>query len=519
MLKQPRVIDCFQGPLPIRPKLWRHMLLYNDKIANSLDISFLSVAKKLDLPNDWNSECQSKLWVYNLHYFEDLLSESAEDKTALHCNLLNRWVDENPVGYGNGWEPYPTSLRIVNVLKAWLGGFELDERLFTSVFEQASFLSSDLEKHLLGNHYFVNLKALLFAGVVFRKNEWIVIAEKGLIDQISEQIQSDGSNFELSPMYHSLMLIDMLDMINLSKTYPDKISSPIRSLLQHYIPKMLAFMDAMAHPDEGVSFFNDSADGIAPAKSIIVEYARRLGFNNEELNYSNVLIVDNANAGYICATTRFAKLIFDSAEVGPDYIPAHAHADTLSFELSVGIQRVFVNTGTSQYGSSVTRITERKTQSHNTVEVDNKDSSQVWGAFRVAKRARVFGKLVKHNLDDCLEIQASHKGYKTFFGGCVHVRRILFSENRLSVNDSLKGKFRSAKSRFYIHPDLRVSLKSNVLEIIGDEFVLISDLRDLKANIEDSKWCPRFGVRIPNKVLVIHFDHSELDITFDWSPR
>lgn len=519
MLRQPRVMDSFQGPMPIRPKLWQHLLLYSDKITNSLNISFLSVTKTLDLPNDWNNEYQSKLWVYNLHYFEDLLSESAEDKTTLHCNLLNRWVDENPVGYGNGWEPYPTSLRVVNILKAWLGGLELDEKLFTSVFEQASFLSSDLETHLLGNHYFVNLKALLFAGVVFRNNEWIVIAEKGLLDQIPEQIQSDGSNFELSPMYHSLMLIDMLDMINLSKAYPDNISSPLTLLLQDYIPKMLAFMDAMAHPDEGVSFFNDSADGIAPAKSIIVDYARRLGFNSEEVNYSNALILDNANSGYICATTRCAKLIFDGAEVGPDYIPAHAHADTLSFELSVGTQRVFVNTGTSQYGSNVTRITERKTRSHNTVEVDDKDSSQVWGAFRVAKRAKVFGKLLKHNLDDSFEIQSSHNGYKTFFGGCIHTRKILFSENSLSVNDLLKGTFRSAKSRFYIHPDLRVSLKSNVLEIIGDKFVLISDLRDLKVGIEDSSWCPRFGMRIPNKVLVIDFDNLELDVTFDWSPR
>ena len=33
-------------------------------------------------------------------------------------------------------------------------------------------------------------------------------------------------------------------------------------------------MEAMAHPDGGVSFFNDSADGIAPAKENIENYAK-----------------------------------------------------------------------------------------------------------------------------------------------------------------------------------------------------------------------------------------------------
>ena len=34
----------------------------------------------------------------------------------------------------------------------------------------------------------------------------------------------------------------------------------------------------MTHPDGGVSFFNDSADGIAPTKAKIESYAEKLGF-------------------------------------------------------------------------------------------------------------------------------------------------------------------------------------------------------------------------------------------------
>ena len=492
-------------------------MLYDEKIDNQLEACFLNHTKKLDLPADSNNESLSKLWVYNLHYFEDLLSNNAEEKRNFHLQLLSSWVDENPVGYGNGWEPYPTSLRIVNILKAWLGGLELDEKLLSSVFTQASFLSNDLEKHLLGNHYFVNLKALLFAGVIFENIRWTSIAERGLLTEIPEQILEDGANFELSPMYHSLILVDMLDIFNLSRCYPAKLSIKLTSLLEEYIPKMLTFMEAMAHPDGGVSFFNDSADGIAPTKAKIESYAEKLGFGVSPLDSSKPQIIDNANSGYICATVAGNKLIFDAAAVGPNYIPGHAHADTLSFELSVGTQRVFVNSGTSEYGLSLLRLNQRKTSSHNTVEIDGKDSSQVWSGFRVANRAKIVSKYAELNHDHNIVLQAAHNGYKSLLGGCIHSRKLTFSKDSFVVSDSIQGAFRYAKSRFHFHPDLIVSLENNLLKVKGENFILHSDLTGNVASLITSSWHPEFGVEIPNKMLELQFEQPQLNIVFTWS--
>ncbi|WP_413889259.1 heparinase II/III family protein [Candidatus Aalborgicola defluviihabitans] len=72
----------------------------------------------------------------------------------------------------------------------------------------------------------------------------------------------------------------------------------------------------------------------------------------------------------------------DVAPVGPAYLPGHAHADTLSFELSVSGQRVVVNGGTSRYGLGPLRLRERETAAHSTVEVAKQSSSEVWGGFR-----------------------------------------------------------------------------------------------------------------------------------------
>lgn len=516
---KPKLTDDFSGSIPKKKEGWIHLRLYEEKIDKYANARFLNQSKQLNLPSDWNYEGYSKLWVYNLHYFEDLLSESMHDKNAFHLQLLNRWIDENPVGIGNAWEPYPLSLRIVNIFKAWLGGLELNEKIFRSLHSQASYLSNDLEKHLLGNHYFVNLKALLFAGVIFGNLRWIDIADNGLLAEIPEQILPDGANFELSPMYHSLILVDMLDMFNLSKAYPSTVSKQLVTLFENYTPKMLKFMEVMAHTDGGLSFFNDSAQGIAPTKAKIECYAEQLGFDVVHLDHTTTQVIDNSNSGYIAAITGGNKLIFDASQVGPDYIPGHAHADTLSFELSIGPKRVFVNSGTSEYGLSSKRFNQRKTLSHNTVEVDSQDSSQVWSGFRVANRAEIINRSIELNDDYSIVLKAAHNGYKSLLGGCIHSRKIIFTEDSLSVFDSLRGVFSCAKSRFYFHPDLTLSLEGHLLIVKGPTFILHSDLTGKIVSLGDSSWYPEFGLEVPNKVLEVQFEESKLGIMFTWKNR
>ena len=518
-LVAPKVTDRYKGDMVSHSGDWAHAVLYEQKVKDNFEACFLNHTKKLNLPDDWNDELPSKLWVYNLHYFEDLLSVNAFDRKVFLRKFLDRWVSDNPVGSGNGWEPYPSSLRIVNILKAWLGGFDLNEKIFKSTFLQASFLSNNIEKHILGNHLFVNLKALLFSGVVFDNKNWLAISERGLLAEIPEQILQNGANFELSPMYHSLILVDMLDMLNLSRAYPQHVSEELVLLFETYIPKMLKFMSEMAHPDGHVSFFNDSAKGVAPTNIRITGYAAQLGFYSRPSDINQFQMSDNHAGGYFCVTVGGSKLIFDAALVGASYIPGHAHADTLSFEMSVGYERVFVNTGTSEYGLTENRINQRKTRSHNTVEVDGNDSSQVWSGFRVANRARILNRAAQIIDGNSILMQATHDGYKTLFSGCLHTRKILLTDKNLVINDALDGTFKLAKSRFFIHPELVVTMEGDVLEIKGSEFVMKSNLIGKSVSILDSFWHPEFGISIPNKVLEIRFKDSQLEVIFTWSIR
>ena len=514
---KPKVRQNYKGFHAKRSQSWKHLGLYEDKIKEDMSACFINHSKVLSLPHDWNNESHSKLWAYNLNYFEDLISKNAHIKNNFHQKLLNLWVDENKIGLGNGWEAYPTSLRIVNILKAWLGGLELNNKLLSSLFSQASYLSNNLEKHLLGNHYFSNLKALLFAGIIFENHSWINVAEKGLATEIPEQILNDGANFELSPMYHSQILVDMLDMYNLCRSYPDSISIELPSLIKSRIPKMLAFMEAISHPDNGVSFFNDSVDGVTPAKTVIEDYAILLGFKINQLDLTESKIIDFAESGYFCAIQSGSKLLFDASPIGPDYIPGHAHADTLSFELSIGKQRVFVNSGISEYGSGINRINQRKTKSHNTVEIDGKDSTEVWSSFRVANRAKIINRNSDLSHKESIILEAAHDGYRKFFNNCIHSRKLTLHKNTLHLYDEIKGKFNFANSYLYFHSSLDVTLEKNLLKVIGPDFIIKSNLVGMNASLNDSYWNPQFGISIPNKVLEIEFKKNYLEIVFNWN--
>src|SRR5204863_10066145 len=131
-------------------------------------------------------------------------------------DLMQRWLTEHPPQLANGWEPYPTSLRIVNWIASALAGNDLSPSVLQSLSVQVRALCAALEFHLGGNHLLANAKALVFAGRFFSGPEaekWLRTGLDLLDAELREQILDDGGHFELSPMYHAIILEDVLDLI------------------------------------------------------------------------------------------------------------------------------------------------------------------------------------------------------------------------------------------------------------------------------------------------------------------
>ncbi|EPN8916476.1 heparinase II/III family protein [Vibrio vulnificus] len=482
---------------------------YSQSMFEDGSVLFLSKRVFSDSNTIWNDAAQDKLWLYNLHYFDDLNSFGFESRHSLHKLMMSRWIDENPPCIGNGWEPYPLSLRLVNWVK-WLSKQgQVSHKFLASIVDQANALTQQLEFHILGNHLFANAKALTFVGCYLDSNEGKQFLDLGLkiLDQeIEEQFLVDGAHFELSPMYHQILLWDLLDLINLGQV---SRCPEVLQRLPNWVSvakKALFWLQSMLHPDRDISFFNDSAHGIAANPKVIFEYANQLGI---DFDVEFDLITTHELSGYSRIQMANYTVLFDHANVGPDYLPGHAHADTLSFELSIGKQRVFVNSGTSLYGVSAERLRQRQTAAHNTVSVTNLDSSQVWSGFRVAKRA--YAKLHKTSREgQKVEIVASHDGYMKQRPKVTHTRSLDCTPERVIISDAL-SKAVPACFHLHIHPEVDVinlSEKEVSIMINGELLCVLASSKPIA--IKDSTWHPEFGKTIANKKIEINFANGNL---------
>ena len=487
----------------------------NPSLLSPYRFRFLNQEHELDSIKDWNNPRWEKLWLYNLHYF-DYLNEKHDERRSKICRrVIERWIDENSPFTGNGWEPYPTSLRIVNWIKWVLAGNELAKEWIDSLCLQVWYLRRKLEIHLLGNHLFANAKALIFAGLFFEgreAEEWLKKGLQILALEVPEQILPDGGHFERSPMYHSIILEDLLDLINILKTY-DQEPPPFWS---DSVGKMVSWLKIMCHPDRQISFFNDAALGIAAEPVEIEEYAGRLGFSAGDSPRDGA--TELRDSGYVRLQKDDAVLIADVGKIGPDYLPGHAHADTLSFELSLKGRRVFVNSGTSCYGNSMERLAQRGTASHSTVMIDGEDSSEVWSGFRVARRARPFALEVNEGTDD-IRIACSHDGYRWLTGQPVHRRQWVLRNNELLIKDTISGNFNEAIARFYFHPEFEILQRPNCTEgklILPNDRRLNWSVEGGGCRVVGSTWHPEFGLKIENKCLEIIFNSNSIKVKFVW---
>ena len=207
---------------------------------------------------------------------------------------------------------------------------------------------------------------------------------------------------------------------------------------------MRYWLAALSHPDGQIAFFNDAAFGVAAELEQLEAYARRLGLPNTKTAAGPVTHLQDS--GYLRLALGEMVALLDVAEVGPNYQPGHAHADTLSFELSLFGQRVLVNSGTSCYRVGPERARQRCTAAHNTLEVDGQDSSEVWAGFRVARRARPFDfHLTESN--EVIRVNCAHDGYRRLPGRVVHLREWVCKAGSLQITDHVEGRCSSAVAR------------------------------------------------------------------------
>ena len=319
-------------------------------------------------------------------------------------------------------------------------------------------------------------------------------------------------------MYHSIILEDILDIINLMRAYRCNYEE---LKLEETASKMLQWLEYMCHPDGEISFFNDSALNLAPSQRELASYAARLNIvrGTTSKSKNNIQIKHLTETGYISLFTSNSKVLIDVADIGPKYLPGHGHADILSFEMSLYGQRIFVNCGTSEYRVGARRLRERGTASHNTVEIDEQNSSKIWSSFRVARRAKPKRLLVKGKKKYLCFVLTM--GINGFLAKPKHSRSWILSNGELKIIDKIEGKFNSANAYFHLHPTIdivRLDALTWKLSLSKSSKNVIIKILKGSPSIQPSVFSPEFGIRLPTSCLKVEFGQcTEISFAITWN--
>ncbi len=508
----------------------------------------------LGTPVNWNPTGTTRLWRYNLHYFDyaidlALLTDVENDKASADAlgHLLRDWIEHNPVGQGVGWHSYPTARRIVN----WIQAVTLatPQKMFRdsksrdqfngSLYQQARFLEDHLEFDCLGNHLIANGKALLFAGLFFggaAGGRWHEKGQHILWCELREQILDDGGHEERSPMYHSIVLQDYLEVVLAEQLNKHKIPDWVRERLI----QMADFLDGVLHPDGQLPLFGDSAFGIARCPGDVLAASERLlgtpgrWSNAKPANYSALLACpEQTNSSQAdlpripsnyWPATGYAKLqgaqpgsqlIVDTKPLGPSHLPAHGHCSLFSYELSLEGQPIIVDSGVEEYEAGPWRDFWRSTRAHNALTVDGAEQSEVWASFRAGQRAALQQCAFVENNYGSIFV-GRHGGFATQKSPTPH-RRIIagLNEGIWLVFDQVFGHgSHRIDSYVHFHPQAWCRISGDRVEFGRDETrACIYPMKNTKAppveislvkgstNPIQGWYAPEFGKREPNHVL------------------
>lgn len=445
---------------------------------------FLNIEHRFEGDIDWNFSFLGQLWNIRLNSLDYLCYPEIikEDGLKIIYSQINS-IRENKTRF----DSHCASLRIINILK-FCSRFKIEDKIINEfVFSQSIYVAKNSEVHLRNNHLFENGFALLFVSHFFNNEKLFSIAERLLIDSINLQIMDDGAHFELCPMYHLWVLNRMIESLQITRT---SLFNCIKldTLFNNKIKLMLGWILQMQFNNGTLPAINDSVEGYGPNVNAVLKIAADLGLKAQLHALSQ--------SGFRKFKNKNFELLVDVNGLTPNEAPGHSHADTFHFILHVFGDPFVIDTGVTTYEASDTRLYERSTAAHNTVEVKGIDQSELYSIFRVGRRAEVtYLKVEDENLT------ASHNGYKNL--GVTHTRSFSFGKDKIVITDTIDSPKPVVCSAF-LHLDKknRIVLKEGKL---FSKFVEIKFENSLDTTIKESYYSVAFGKKIPCSVVKTDF--------------
>lgn len=511
-------------------------------------------------------------WELNRH--RQFTRLAASDDTDRLARLLDNWNRENPFLWGISWtSPMEIAIRSISwmmsarLIAARLTGEqetpasgtqdkerEKSSQLIEKLLRGAANMTDYLSRHMSGfssanNHLIVEATAVVMAGLLFGRGEWVDHNIEILDRELRRQVSADGVDLESSLHYHGFVLEAYLllcrEMKLLGMEIPagwaERLGGMAAFIRSSHCGKLVFGDDDEARiVDFGFGDFNyyryllqfhsllftpaGSSERVAagicsgPAPTLrylFPEDEFRCG--SSEGSAADSLPSPGSSpehgsaakgehypeGGYTFLESGDFSVAVDHAPLGFGNIAAHAHSDILSFQLLYRGQPFLVDSGTYLYHiGAAMRDRLRGSMMHNTVTVDSLDQARMLGAFLWGSKPEV-GPVSYSAADNYLE--SSVRG----LSGVRHTRAFRLDGGELTLTDSFDRDC-SWTATFILAPGLDADL-SEGSALIGGKLRLTTSSGSLQA--ETVEIAPRYGELVPAVALRIIGDSRENIVT------
>ncbi|MFC0386516.1 heparinase II/III family protein [Muricoccus vinaceus] len=390
-----------------------------------------------DDPSAFGPGAGSPTWRTALHGFAWLrdLRALGTDAARMHARDIARAWLEAPGTDPLAATPEVTGARLSALLGHWdftaataEDGFR--RALMTRLASDARMLVASLPAEARHRGALVALKGALAAAVALEEEPWLSRCLRLLPAEIDRQILPDGAHVERSPGILLLALQDLIEIRNL--LHGAGIEAPPH--LSHALDRAAPALRLFRHGDGGLAAFNGTREEAASLLDLVLTQAQARG-------RAPLILGD---AGFQRLQAGRTLVIADcgapppkGGSPGPGGLPRgadrHHHAGTLSFEMSVGRDRMIVNCGAAPAAEGAWRDAMRATAAHSTLTLADTNSSELTEEGLGRRPEHVEAE--RHEASGAQWLEATHDGWRRGFGA-LHRRRLYLAES----GDDLRGE-------------------------------------------------------------------------------
>lgn len=227
---------------------------------------------------------------------------------------------------------------------------------------------------------------------------------------------------------------------------------------------MAAVLPWLRRSDGSLFLLNDSSADHGVDLDRLEALAQRL-FGPVEKPEGALFLRDAKLGAFVDPHLGF-RLIMDVGSPAPAHQPGHAHAGALGFEIDSGELPLLIDPGSSGYDGDPFRSFFRGTRAHNTIAIDGRDQSEMWGTFRVARRSRV-GLDTFEWAGRKLLVRAWCQPYHD--RGAFHHRTVAVHNGCVRVEDRVSGaRDKRVDLHWHLHPAWSADRRDNTVELKHD---------------------------------------------------